>query len=74
MWSSMLDSVASGKRLPERNVFVLGGQKYRDVHMDDLLIEAQEAHLIAKRSSWKLYLQNHQRKDPKAGMEIKSPL
>ncbi|OBT70519.1 hypothetical protein VE03_00352 [Pseudogymnoascus sp. 23342-1-I1] len=25
MWSSMLDSVASGKRLPERNVFVLGG-------------------------------------------------
>lgn len=27
MWSSMLDSVASGKRLPERNVFVLGRQK-----------------------------------------------
>jgi len=24
MWSSMLDSVASGKRLPERNIFVLG--------------------------------------------------
>jgi len=26
MWSSMLDSVASGKRLPERNIFVLGKQ------------------------------------------------
>ncbi|KAI1181195.1 dynein light intermediate chain-domain-containing protein [Nemania sp. FL0916] len=25
MWSSMLDSVASGKRLPERNILVLGG-------------------------------------------------
>jgi len=24
MWSSMLDSVASGKRLPEKNVLVLG--------------------------------------------------
>lgn len=26
MWSSMLDSVASGKRLPERNMLVLGAQ------------------------------------------------
>ena len=25
MWSSMLDSVASGKKLPEKNVVVLGG-------------------------------------------------
>ncbi|KAI0878006.1 dynein light intermediate chain-domain-containing protein [Hypoxylon argillaceum] len=25
MWSSMLDSVASGKRLPEKNILVLGG-------------------------------------------------
>ena len=24
MWSSMLDSVASGKKLPEKNVVVLG--------------------------------------------------
>lgn len=24
MWSSMLDSVASGKRLPEKNLLVLG--------------------------------------------------
>ena len=24
MWSSMLDSVASGKKLPEKNVIVLG--------------------------------------------------
>lgn len=31
MWSSMLDSVASGKRLPERNVFVLGRQKIPQV-------------------------------------------
>lgn len=26
MWSSMLDSVASGKRLPEKNILVLGTQ------------------------------------------------
>lgn len=26
MWSSMLDSVASGKRLPEKNILVLGMQ------------------------------------------------
>lgn len=26
MWLSMLDSVASGKRLPEKNLLVLGGQ------------------------------------------------
>lgn len=26
MWSSMLDSVASGKRLPEKNILVLGAQ------------------------------------------------
>jgi dynein light intermediate chain 1 len=25
MWSSMLDNVASGKRLPEKNMLVLGG-------------------------------------------------
>ena len=25
MWSSMLDSVASGKKLPEKNILVLGG-------------------------------------------------
>ena len=25
MWSSMLDSVASGKKLPEKNIVVLGG-------------------------------------------------
>jgi len=24
MWSSMLDSVASGKRLPEKNILVMG--------------------------------------------------
>jgi len=24
LWSSMLDSVASGKRLPEKNILVLG--------------------------------------------------
>ena len=26
MWSSMLDSVASGKKLPEKNMLVLGTQ------------------------------------------------
>jgi dynein light intermediate chain 1, cytosolic len=28
MWSSMLDSVASGKRLPEKNMLVLGAQLF----------------------------------------------
>lgn len=27
MWSSMLDNVASGKRLPEKNLLVLGMEK-----------------------------------------------
>lgn len=28
MWSSMLDSVASGKRLPEKNLLVLGTHQH----------------------------------------------
>lgn len=28
MWSSMLDGVASGKRLPEKNILVLGRSGY----------------------------------------------
>ncbi|RQM07459.1 hypothetical protein DH86_00002900, partial [Scytalidium sp. 3C] len=28
MWSSMLDGVASGKRLPEKNILVLGGTEF----------------------------------------------
>jgi dynein light intermediate chain 1 len=28
MWSSMLDGVASGKRLPEKNILVLGRSQF----------------------------------------------
>jgi dynein light intermediate chain 1 len=31
MWSSMLDSVASGKRLPEKNIIVLGNSARGDL-------------------------------------------
>lgn len=31
LWSSMLDGVASGKRLPEKNLLVLGEFAYKDV-------------------------------------------
>lgn len=30
MWSSLLDSVASGKKLPEKNLVVLGRSQWRD--------------------------------------------
>lgn len=36
IWSSLLDGVASGKRLPEKNVLVLGGS--RDVQKEFLEI------------------------------------
>ena len=41
MWSSMLDSVASGKRLPEKNLVVLGGTS--DVQRDFLETLASDA-------------------------------
>lgn len=31
IWSSMLENVASGKRLPEKNILVLGGLSMRRV-------------------------------------------
>ena len=31
LWSSLLDSVASGKRLPEKNILVLGKSSGQDV-------------------------------------------
>src|SRR3569833_803200 len=40
MWSAMLDSVASGKRLPEKNLLVLGKA---DGWMDDALIKGYGA-------------------------------
>ncbi|KFY17379.1 hypothetical protein V492_00712 [Pseudogymnoascus sp. VKM F-4246] len=46
MWSSMLDSVASGKRLPERNVFVLGGS----TDSQKEFLEALSSDSSAKRS------------------------
>lgn len=31
IWSSMLENVASGKRLPEKNILVLGGLSTRRI-------------------------------------------
>ena len=31
MWSSMLDSVASGKRLPEKSILVLGKSTVKEM-------------------------------------------
>lgn len=41
MWSSMLDSVASGKKLPEKNVVVLGGSP--DTQKEFLELMASDA-------------------------------
>jgi dynein light intermediate chain 1 len=45
LWSSMLDSVASGKRLPEKNLLVLGGSPDSQKEF----LEALSAETIAKR-------------------------
>ncbi|KAI1361111.1 dynein light intermediate chain-domain-containing protein [Xylaria arbuscula] len=49
MWSSMLDSVASGKRLPEKNMLVLGGS-----------VESQREFLEALSSSGQRRNMDHQ--------------
>ncbi|KAI0019977.1 dynein light intermediate chain-domain-containing protein [Xylariomycetidae sp. FL0641] len=50
MWSSMLDNVASGKRLPEKNILVLGGSvdSQRDF-LDQLSNSDQRRHLDRHR-------------------------
>jgi hypothetical protein len=65
IWSSMLDNVASGKRLPEKNMIVLGTWIQRSlfcvllslqhdinsVKLTFRLFSPQEAHLKAKENS-----------------------
>lgn len=50
MWSSMLDGVASGKRLPEKNLLVLGvsEQSTLKAEITDLI---QEEALIRRKTS-----------------------
>jgi dynein light intermediate chain 1 len=35
LWTSMLESVASGKRLPEKNLLVLGRRNIRSFNIHD---------------------------------------
>ena len=49
MWSTMLDSVASGKKLPEKNIIVLGGtpdaqKEFLEVLASDILMRPQDRH------------------------------
>ncbi|OTA62761.1 putative motor protein [Hypoxylon sp. EC38] len=53
MWSSMLDSVASGKRLPEKNLLVLGGS-----------VESQRDFLEALSSNDRRNLDRNNQKTP----------
>lgn len=53
IWSSLLDSVANGKRLPEKNLLVLGTSSYLP-----LLASAQVSHVVAGYSSF------HNRRHP----------
>ncbi|MCJ1466830.1 hypothetical protein MMC07_005451 [Pseudocyphellaria aurata] len=56
MWSSMLDSVASGKKLPEKNILVLGGTSE---------IQKEFLELLAPESLDRLQ-ERHKRKPPVA--------
>jgi dynein light intermediate chain 1, cytosolic len=48
MWSSMLDNVASGKRLPEKNVIVLGTRAQTPRHR---LLSRTASELILRRTT-----------------------
>lgn len=50
LWTSMLESVASGKRLPEKNLLVLG-TKLQPLSSDIGLTLFQEVHLSRNESS-----------------------
>jgi hypothetical protein len=50
IWSSLLDSVASGKRLPEKTVLVLGTQSAFTVPCNARLTSMQEGHRKLRRS------------------------
>lgn len=51
MWSSMLDNVASGKRLPEKNVLVLGKFSTIQFLRIQQLMQQQEAIQKHRRNS-----------------------
>lgn len=52
IWSSMLENVASGKRLPEKNILVLGGLSMRMISGSRQSSNKPQAdRLIRRRSS-----------------------
>lgn len=51
LWSSMLNSVATGKRLPEKNLLVLGpSSEYRFANLETELL--QEGRQRRKKNFW----------------------
>ncbi|OLN96614.1 Cytoplasmic dynein 1 light intermediate chain 2 [Colletotrichum chlorophyti] len=51
LWSSMLDSVASGKRLPEKNMIVLGGSPESQGEYIESLSHSSEKRSLDRQSS-----------------------
>jgi len=51
LWSSLLDSVASGKRLPEKNIIVLGGNSDSQREFLESLSNSSEKRSLDRQSS-----------------------
>ncbi|KAM0281240.1 hypothetical protein ACHAQH_003671 [Verticillium albo-atrum] len=51
LWSTLLDSVASGKRLPEKNIIVLGGNSDSQREFLDALSNSSEKRSLDRQSS-----------------------
>lgn len=51
LWSSLLDSVASGKRLPEKNIIVLGGNSDSQREFLESLSNSSEKRTLDRQSS-----------------------
>ncbi|KAF3353943.1 hypothetical protein VdG1_07842 [Verticillium dahliae VDG1] len=51
LWSTLLDSVASGKRLPEKNIIVLGGNSDSQREFLDALSNSSEKRTLDRQSS-----------------------
>lgn len=51
LWSSLLDSVASGKRLPEKNLIVLGGNSESQREFLESLSDGSEKRGLERNSS-----------------------
>ena len=61
MWSSMLDGVASGKRLPEKSILVLGQRALKLAKGHGLTCNSQAARRRRKSLSWRTCPAKHPR-------------